>query len=84
MIEKKKPVGVVTHFYPKISVAVVKLIAVLKVGDKIVIKRGEDKVEQAVDSMQMEHKAIKEGKKGQEIAIKTAAEVKEGAEVFIA
>lgn len=79
---ERKPIGTVTHFYPKISVAVVKLSAALKTGDKVSIEKGEEKTEQTVSSMQIEHKQIKDAKKGQEIAIKVNQEVKEGAEVF--
>lgn len=79
---EKKPIGEVTHFYDQISVAVIKLNSALKVGDKISIVHGENKTEQTVSSMQFDHKAIKEGRKGQEIAIKTSAGVKKGAEVF--
>lgn len=37
----KKLIGMVSHFYPKISVAVVDLTDALKVGDKISIERGK-------------------------------------------
>lgn len=79
---ERKPIGKVTHFYPKISVAVVALNAALKVGDKISIERGEEKAEQTVSSMQVEHKAIQAAKKGQEVAMKVDQEVKEGSLVY--
>jgi putative protease len=77
-----KPIGKITHFFSKIGVAVVKLDAPLKVGDKIKIEGHGNVVEQAVDSMQVEHEQIKEAKKGMEVGMKVAGEVKEGDLVF--
>ena len=78
----KKLVGKVTHFYPNICVAVVKVSSALKVGDKISIEKDNDKIEQTVKSMQIEHEQIKEAKKGQEIGMKVEGEVKHGAKVY--
>ncbi len=79
----EKPVGKVTHFFGKISVAVVELSGPLKVGDKIKFKRHDaEEFEQVVQSMQIEHEQIKAAKKGQAIGLKTAQPVHEGAEVF--
>jgi len=75
-------VGKVTHFFGKISVAVVELSAALKVGDKIKFKHGKEEFEQTVGSMQVEHEPIQEAKKGQAIGMKTAQPVHEGTEVF--
>ncbi|MGB8816033.1 MAG: translation elongation factor-like protein [Minisyncoccia bacterium] len=81
--KKEKVIGVVTHWYDGISVAVIKLSGALKVGDKIKVKRGEEEFEEKIESMQLDHKAIKSGKKGKEIAIKLSGKTKEGAEIFI-
>jgi len=78
----EQPIGKVTHFFDKISVAVVELTAPLKVGDKIKFKRGEEEFEQAVESMQVEHEPLQEAKKGQAIGMKTKQPVHEGTEVF--
>ena len=67
---KETQVGKVTHFYDKISVGVIELSGGLKVGDKIHIQGAHDDFEQTVESMQLEHKNIQSGKKGQAIAIK--------------
>jgi putative protease len=81
MVEKKL-IGKITHFYPKISVAVVELEDTLNVGDTISIERGEEVVEQVVDSMQIEHKNVEEAGKGESIGLKVAGQTKEGAKVF--
>ena len=76
------PVGKVTHFFDKISVAVIELTAPIKVGDKLKFKHGTEEFEQTVDSMQIEHDQIKAAKKGQAIGMKTSQPVHEGTEVF--
>ena len=78
----EKEVGKVTHFYDKISVGVVELSGALKVGDKIHIQGAHDDFEQAVGSMQLEHKDVKEGKKGEAVAIKVDQLVHKNDKVF--
>jgi len=76
-------IGKVTHYYDKIGVAVVELTKGIKVGDNIRFERGGEKLfEQEVKSMQVEHKEVKNAKKGDDIGLKSDQEVKEGAEVF--
>ena len=70
------------HFFSKISVAVVKLTDNIKVGDKISFESEEKKVEQVVDSMQIDNKQIEEAGTGQEIAIKVNESVRTGIKVF--
>ena len=76
-------IGLVTHYYEKILVAIIELSSSLKVGDKIkFVRGGEDIFEQNVDSIQIEHKNIDEAKSGDIIGIKVNNEVKEGSEVY--
>ena len=75
---EKKGIGEVTHWFDHIGVAVVKLSGSLSVGDKIKIKHGEIESEDTVASMQLDHKDIASGKKGQEIAIKISNKAKPG------
>ena len=65
-----KEIGRVTHWYDKIGVAVVKLSASLAKGDRIKVQRGEYEFEDGVSSMQLDHKDVEKGKKGDEVAIK--------------
>jgi putative protease len=81
MVEKKL-IGKISHFYPKISVAVVDLEDTLRVGDKISIERETGSFEQSVDSIQIEHENIREAKKGQSIGLKINERTREGAKVF--
>ena len=81
--QKSEKVGVVTHFFSKISVAVIKLTdGGLKVGDKIRVKGATSDFEQTIDSMQIEHQNIQEAKVGDEIGMKSAEAVRENDEVF--
>jgi putative protease len=75
-------VGKVIHFYDKISVAVVKLLGNLAIGDEIKIVVDDEEFTQKVESMQIEHKKIKGGKKGDEVAIKVDKPTKKGAEIY--
>ncbi|MEM3725785.1 MAG: translation elongation factor-like protein [Candidatus Bathyarchaeia archaeon] len=75
-------VGRVTHFFPKISVAVIELTAPLAVGDTIAIKGPTTDFEQTVDSMQIEHKNIQRAEAGQSIGLKVVQRVREKDKVY--
>lgn len=76
-------VGVVTHYYDKIGVAVVELSGTLSVGDRIKFSRGgEDLFEQDVESIQIEHQKVDSAGKGKTVGLKTKDVAKEGAEVY--
>ena len=80
--EKLVEVGRVTHFYPKISVAIVELKASLSIGDKILIKGATTNFEQTVESMQIEHKNIERAEAGQIIGLKVKERVRENDKVY--
>ncbi|MGB9727834.1 MAG: translation elongation factor-like protein [Nitrososphaeria archaeon] len=82
MSEEKLEVGKVTHYYPKISVAVVALTAPLNVGDRILIKGKTTHIEQSVESMQIEKVNIGRAEAGQSIGLKVNGRVKEGDIVY--
>jgi hypothetical protein len=79
----KDLIGKVIHYYDKIGVAVVKLNKALKAGDKVEFVHGENEFEQTVESMQLEHEQVSEGKKDQEIALKVDKETKSGTLVYL-
>ena len=70
-------VGQVTHFFSKISVAVLELSAPLTVGDRILVKGPSTDFEQVVDSMQIEHNSIPRAEAGQSIGLKMAERARE-------
>jgi len=71
-------VGRVTHFFSKISVAVIELSASLAAGDTILIKGPTTDFEQVVESMQIEHENIEKAEAGQSIGLKVEQRVREG------
>ena len=77
-------VGTVTHYYDKISVAVIKLSkGDLKVGDEIkLIGKDGKEFTQPVSSMQIEHAEIDIAKAGDEFGLKVENEVKSKTEVL--
>jgi len=70
-------IGVITHFFSKINVAVVELTLPLSVGDHILIKGPITDFEQTVDSMQIDRKAIQRAQGGQSIGLKVTQPVRE-------
>ena len=78
----EKQIGKITHFFSKISVAVVELTDELKVGDTIkIVGRGKE-FTQAVSSMQIEHQNVDVAKAGESIGLKVDQPVKEGDVVY--
>ena len=75
-------VGTITHFYDKIGVAVINVLAPLKVGDRIKISGHDKEFEQEISSMQVEHQNINQAKKGDNVGMKVDQPVKDGDEVY--
>jgi len=82
-LAEEREVGAVTHYYTKIGVVVIELTDTLKVGDTIHIKGATSDFTQKVDSMQIEHKEVKEAKKGQSIGLKVKEHAREHDKVFV-
>jgi putative protease len=79
----KKRIGKITHFFPKISVAVIELEGNVKAGDTIEIEGHGGSFEQKIDSMQINHVAVNAAKKGDAIGMKVIQPVREGDVVFL-
>ncbi len=77
MEEKITEIGHITHFFPRISVAVVELTSPITIGDTILIKGPNTDFEQTVDSMQIDRNPIQKAESGQSIGLKVAQPVKE-------
>ncbi|MFC1700364.1 translation elongation factor-like protein [Patescibacteria group bacterium] len=78
-----KKVGIITHFFDKISVGIIKLDGAFKKGSKIRIEGATTNFEQVVNEMQFEREDIEAGKKGQEVGIKVDEKVRDGDSVFL-
>jgi translation elongation factor EF-1alpha len=79
---KVAEIGVVTHYFTKIGVAIVELGNTLSVGDRILIKGMTTDFEQTVDSMQIEHEDVDKAGSGQSIGLKVKDRVREGDTVY--
>ena len=76
-------VGEVTHYFPHVNAAAVKVLKnSIKVGDKIYIKGHTSDFKEKVDSIQLDHSPIQEGKKGQEIGLQVKSRVRIGDSVY--
>ena len=78
----KDLLGKVIHYYDKIGVAVVKLKKPLKVGDLVKFVKGNNEIQQTIESMQLEHKGVSKAKAGEEVAVKVDQEAKKGTLVY--
>ena len=63
-------VGRVSGFFAHPSVAIVELSKPLKIGDAIYIKGHTTDFQQAVESMEVEHKPVQEARPGESIGVK--------------
>jgi putative protease len=79
---EKKLVGKVTHYFTKISVAVVELSDELKVGDRVSIEGATTNFQQTVGSMEIEHQPVQSASAGQSIGLKVDQRVREGDLVY--
>ncbi|MCD6371396.1 MAG: U32 family peptidase C-terminal domain-containing protein [Candidatus Aenigmarchaeota archaeon] len=81
-IEEKVLVGKVTHYYPKIGVAVVEVKEEIRLGDEISIEGNTTNIRQKVESMQIEHKPIEAARPGDLIGLKVVDRVRKNDLVY--
>jgi putative protease len=80
----EKLAGVITHFFGKINVAVLKITeGEVKAGDKIHVKGKHTDLIQTIASMQVEHKNVEIAKKDDEVGLKVDQTVHEHDEVYL-
>ena len=75
-------VGIVKDYFAKVGVAGIDLEGTLRVGDTIHIKGHTTDLEQAVESMQVEHEQVEEAKGGDAIGIKVRDRCRGGDVVY--
>jgi len=79
----EKLIGKITHYFNKISVAVIEITDdELNINDTIHIKGRVSDFNQKINSMQIEHQSIEKAVKGQSIGLKVDAPVHEHDQVF--
>ena len=71
MAREEIEIGVISDFFRKISVAAVKIHSgqMLKVGDRICIKGPHTYIEQAVESLEVDHQPVTEVGGGSEVGL---------------
>lgn len=74
---KENIIGTVTHYFPQVRAAVVKLKAPLSVGDTVKIKGHTTDFKQAVTSLEIDRLPINQAKKGQEIGLLVDSRVRQ-------
>ncbi len=93
-ISKKKPavkkttkvegklIGLITHYFPHVQAAVIKLKGPLAKGDTVKIKGYTSDITQIVASMQINRVDIQTAKKGDEIGLQVNSRVRQGDKVY--
>lgn len=80
-IKKKAPkeniIGTVTHYFPKVRAAVIKLKVPLSIGDVVRIKGHTTDFIQNVNSIQIDRVPIQSAKKGEEIGLLVDSRVRQ-------
>jgi hypothetical protein len=93
-LSKKKPVikkiakkegnliGLITHYFPHVQAAVIKLKGPLTKGDTVKIKGHTTDLTQIVTSMQIDRVDIQTAKKGDEIGLQVSSRVRQQDKVY--
>lgn len=92
-VSKKKPVkkpvksegnliGLITHYFPHVQAAVIKLKKPLAKADTVKIKGHTTDLTQIVSSMQIDRVEIQTAKNGDEIGLQVASRVRQGDKVY--
>jgi putative protease len=79
---KEKELGKITHYFDKISVAIVELSGAIQQGDKLHVKGHTTDFEVDADSIQIEKTNVENAKAGEVIGLKVPEEVREGDKVY--
>jgi len=82
MSRKIEQIGVVTHYFTKIGVAVIELRSNLKKGERIMFRGMTTDFEQTVDSMQIDRVDVHEARSGDSIGLKVDERVRPGDMVY--
>ena len=80
----EEEIGVVTHYYDKLAVAVVKLTAKsLNVGQTIHIQGHSTDFVQKIASLQIEHQSVENVKTNDEFGLKVDQKARDGDKVYL-
>jgi len=77
------PLGEVTHYFPRVNAAVIKINqGQIRLGDVLSLRGHTTRLKQTVDSMQIDHKPILIANPGDEIGIRVKSRVRAGDKVY--
>lgn len=79
---KENIIGIVSHYFPRVKAAAIKLKSPLNLEDNIRIKGHTTDFSQTVNSIQIEHQPITKTKRGQEIGLLVDSRVRRGDIVY--
>jgi hypothetical protein len=79
---KEGVIGIITHYFPHVKAAVVKLKAPLSVGDSIKVKGHTTDFTQIISSLQIDRVPVQSAKKGAEIGIQVNSRVRQHDTVY--
>lgn len=79
---KEKEIGIITHYFDKIAVGIIKLKTPLAVGEHIHVKGKNTDFTQVVSSMQYNHKDITLAERNLEIGVRVEYPVRDNDSVF--
>ena len=77
------PIGMVTHYFDRISVAVIVLSGPVRLGETVQLLGRMTEFEQQVGSLQIDHEYINEAEAGQEVALKVIERVRPKDVVYV-
>lgn len=75
-------IGKVTHFYNRISVAVVELSDEVRIGDTLLFLGRTTEFTQELTSMEVNHQKITHARAGMEVAMRVEQRVRSGDQVY--
>jgi hypothetical protein len=77
-----KLIGSITHYFPHVQAAVIKLKGPLTMGDTVKIKGHTTDLTQTITSMQIDRVDISNAKKGDEIGLQVSSRVRQGDKAY--
>lgn len=80
--QEGKLVGLITHYFPHVQAAVIKLKAPLIMGNTVKIIGHTTDLTQIITSMQIDRVDISSAKKGDEIGLQVSSRVRQGDKVY--
>lgn len=77
-----KLIGLITHYFPHVQAAVIKLKGPIAKGDTVKIKGHTTDLTQIVSSLQIDRVDIQTGKKGDEVGLQVSSRVRQQDKVY--